>query len=82
MSDVLERPTSSTIEKELPTNYRTRWTSAKKEAVVRGVQDGAITLGNALDRYRLSRTEFSSWQHSYAASGKRGLLAKELQIHR
>lgn len=69
------------IAKELPTSYRARWNSARKAAVVQAVDAGMLSKNKALERYRLSHSEFRSWQISFAAAGQDGLKIRELQAH-
>ena len=66
----------------LPTSYDTRWSASRKAAVVRAVQTGTLSLGTALERYRLSGNEFRSWEEHLATDGVRGLKARELRTHR
>ena len=66
----------------LPASYATRWSASRKAAVVRAVHSGEISLGTALQRYRLSGNEFRTWEEHLAAEGVRGLKARELRIHR
>lgn len=71
-----------TIAAALPKTYATRWSPARKAAVVRAVQVGILAPAKALALYRLSRSEFKSWQKSFADEGLRGLTAKQLAHHR
>lgn len=66
----------------LPASYDTRWSASRKAAVVRAVQSGTLSLGTALERYRLSGNEFRSWEEHFATDGVRGLKARELRNHR
>lgn len=50
----------------LPTSYETRWTNARKAAVVHAVQTGVISLERALALYRMSAHEFESWRRNCA----------------
>lgn len=73
---------SSSEPANLPASYATRWSASRKAAVVRAVQTGTISLGTALERYRLSGNEFRSWEEHLASDGVRGLKARELRSHR
>lgn len=69
------------IAANLPASYATRWSPARKAAVVRAVEADVLELDRALALYRLSLGEFASWQRNYAARGVRGLVAKRLSVH-
>jgi hypothetical protein len=69
------------IAAHLPASYATRWSPARKAAVVRAVEADVIGLDRALALYRLSLGEFVSWQKNYAARGVSGLAAKRLALH-
>jgi hypothetical protein len=70
------------IVSNLPASYATRWSASRKAAVVRAVHSGQLSLGTALERYRLSGNEFRSWEEHLAIEGVRGLKARELYLHR
>lgn len=69
------------IARELPASYKARWNSTRKAAVVRAVHAGMISKNKALERYRLSHSEFRSWQRSFETAGVDGLSVRELQAH-
>ncbi len=69
------------IAANLPASYATRWSPARKAAVVRAVEGGVLDLDRALALYRLSLGEFASWQKNYAARGVRGLVAKRCAMN-
>ena len=48
----------------LPSTNDQRWTFSRKAAVVAAVANGAITFGEAAQRYRLSEEEFLAWQRA------------------
>lgn len=54
---------------------RAYWTSARKETVVRAVDAGLITLGEALTHYDLSPEEFDGWREAVRLKGRGGLRA-------
>jgi hypothetical protein len=54
----------------LPTSYETRWTNARKAAVVHAVQTGVISLDRALALYRMSAHEFENWRKACAPLGQ------------
>jgi hypothetical protein len=58
---------------DLPPDGCTRWVARRKEAVVRAVEGGLITLGEAIERYDLSEEEFESWRRGMRAHGRDGL---------
>lgn len=76
------KDSKSDIVSNLPASYDTRWSASRKAAVVRAVHTGAISLGTALERYRLSGNEFRTWEEHLASDGVRGLRARELRMHR
>lgn len=51
---------------QLPASYETRWTNARKAAVVHAVQSGVISLERALALYRMSAHEFETWRRNCA----------------
>ncbi|WGH78521.1 CtrA inhibitor SciP [Jannaschia ovalis] len=67
---------------DLPPAGTSRWVARRKEAVVRGVQAGLISLDEAIDRYDLSREEFESWQSAMSRHGTNGLKSTLLQRFR
>ncbi|MEM7711133.1 MAG: DUF1153 domain-containing protein [Pseudomonadota bacterium] len=67
---------------DLPPRGTTRWVARRKEAVVRGVQSGLISLEDAIDRYDLSEEEFDGWQASMSAHGTNGLKTTLIQVYR
>lgn len=50
-----------------------RWVIRRKALVVRGVQEGAIALADACERYSLSPEEFDGWERAIARDGNKGL---------
>ncbi|MEM7643716.1 MAG: DUF1153 domain-containing protein [Pseudomonadota bacterium] len=67
---------------DLPPKGTTRWVARRKEAVVRGVQSGLISLEDAIARYDLSEEEFESWLAAMSAHGTNGLKTTLLQVYR
>lgn len=72
---------------DLPTSYETRWTNARKAAVVHAVQNGVISLDRALALYRMSPSEFESWRKictplEQPYSGLRQMPVGETQVAR
>ncbi|MEM7489314.1 MAG: DUF1153 domain-containing protein [Pseudomonadota bacterium] len=67
---------------DLPPKGTTRWVARRKEAVVRGVQGGLISLEEAIERYDLSEEEFDSWQQAVSAHGTNGLKTTMIQVYR
>lgn len=76
------KDSSSETVSNLPTSYATRWSASRKAAVVRAVHTGELSLGTALQRYRLSGNEFRTWEEHLASEGVHGLKARELRMHR
>ncbi|MEM8824046.1 MAG: DUF1153 domain-containing protein [Pseudomonadota bacterium] len=67
---------------DLPPKGTTRWVARRKEAVVRGVQGGLITLEDAIERYDLSQEEFEGWMDAVSVHGTNGLKTTLLQVYR
>jgi hypothetical protein len=67
---------------QLPSSHATRWYKARKAQVVRAVQNGLISLDEALVRYRLSLDEFRSWQSYVGNEGLRSVHARAKHIAR
>jgi hypothetical protein len=67
---------------DLPPHGTTRWVARRKEAVVRGVQSGLMSLEEAIERYDLSEEEFLEWQAGMSAHGTDGLKTTLLQRYR
>ncbi|MEM8850884.1 MAG: DUF1153 domain-containing protein [Pseudomonadota bacterium] len=67
---------------DLPPKGTTRWVARRKEAVVRGVQSGLISLEDAIARYDLSEEEFESWLSAMSTHGTNGLKTTLLQTYR
>ena len=70
------------IATNLPKSYSTRWSASRKAAVVNAVELGVISLGKAMEKYRLSLAEFEGWQESFASKGVQGLKVTKLVAHR
>ncbi|HKL06097.1 MAG TPA: DUF1153 domain-containing protein [Roseovarius sp.] len=60
---------------DLPPRDTTRWTVARKRAVVRGVVHGLLTRAEAQERYELSEEEFQEWLNALSRHGAEGLKA-------
>ncbi len=58
---------------ELPPRSTTRWVASRKAQVVIAVENGLISLDEAMERYNLSLEEFQSWQRALDRSGVAGL---------
>jgi hypothetical protein len=67
---------------DLPPHGCTRWVARRKEAVVRGVEAGLLTLEEAMERYDLSEEEFESWRRGMRAFGRDGLKTTRIQDFR
>jgi len=57
----------------LPPRSTTRWVASRKAQVVIAVENGQISLDEAIERYNLSLEEFQSWQRALDRSGVAGL---------
>ncbi|MFO6463253.1 DUF1153 domain-containing protein [Jannaschia sp. KMU-145] len=67
---------------DLPPAGTTRWVARRKEAVVRGVQAGLLTLEEAIGRYELSEEEFAGWEAAMSNHGTDGLKTTLTQRYR
>ena len=67
---------------DLPPTDTTRWVISRKAMVVAAVQQGVLTVDDALARYDLSQEEFSSWLKAIEQDGVKGLRATRVQKHR
>lgn len=57
----------------------TRWTSARKEEVVRAIHQGERTEADAMREHGLSHEELASWKRRYVVHGAAGLRAMAVQ---
>ncbi|MGE8141068.1 DUF1153 domain-containing protein [Novosphingobium sp. NPDC080210] len=69
-------------EPDLPPRNTTRWVARRKAQVVTAVETGALSIGEAMERYRLSLEEFQSWQRALDRSGVAGLRIAAAQRRR
>lgn len=67
---------------DLPPADTKRWVIRRKAAVVAAVSGGLLTLGEALERYRLSLDEFLAWRRLMKQHGVDGLRAERVQEYR
>lgn len=67
---------------DLPPADTSRWVISRKAMVVAAVQQGLLTLDDALVRYGLSEEEFNSWLKAIEHDGVKGLRATRVQKHR
>ena len=68
--------------RELPPPDTRRWVARRKAQVVTAVETGALSIGEAMERYRLSLEEFQSWQRALDRSGVAGLRIAAAQRRR
>ena len=57
----------------------TRWTAARKEAVVADVRAGRLTFDEAIATHGLSAEELQDWERRFARHGRRGLASTRAQ---
>lgn len=67
---------------DLPDTTTVRWVAKRKAAVVKGVQQGLISLDEACRRYSLSEEEYSSWENAIAQNGMTALKVTQLKKFR
>ena len=58
---------------DLPEVGLSRWTAARKSAVIRGVMFGLISSREAIERYDLTEDEFHEGLRCYVDHGRNGL---------
>jgi transposase-like protein len=61
----------------LPVPGVARWSPNRKEAVVKAVRRGALSVEEADRRYDLSPDELNEWLRRYAAHGRAGLAVSK-----
>ena len=66
----------------LPLPETTRWTVARKAAVINGVRQGLLTVEQACERYHLSIDEYRAWERDFDSHGKAGLRSTRVGIYR
>lgn len=67
---------------DLPPRSTRRWVARRKAQVVIAVENGLISLAEAMERYSLSLEEFQSWQRALDRNGVSGLRIAAAQEHR
>jgi hypothetical protein len=67
---------------DLPPPDTRRWVASRKAAVVRAVVYGLLTQADALERYALSKDEFSEWVRAVSEHGEDALKTTSLQKYR
>lgn len=67
---------------DLPPRSTKRWVASRKAQVVAAVENGLISLEEAMERYSLSLEEFQSWQRALDRSGVAGLRMAAAQDRR
>jgi Protein of unknown function (DUF1153) len=65
---------------DLPTTGR--FTKARKSQVLAAINDGEMTVPEAMERYHFSCDELTAWSTSEAAHGIDGLRAKFQELRR
>ena len=65
---------------QLPSTCSTRWNARRKAAVVRAVASGVISLEKAQAMYRLSLSEFYSWQRFLDVDGIDKVIGQALGV--
>ncbi len=67
---------------DLPDPGTRRWVASRKAAVVRAVEGGLITRGEAMNAYGLSEEELRSWHAAVEKHGEAALKATLIQRYR
>jgi hypothetical protein len=67
---------------DLPPAETRRWVASRKAAVVNAVQAGLISRSTAMETYRLSEEEFTSWEAAVTNHGPAALRTTWLQRYR
>jgi hypothetical protein len=68
--------------REMPQNFRLRWTARRKAEVVIAVETGILSLNEACERYIISPEEFFTWKNDYAHEGMESLRCNALKRQR
>jgi transposase-like protein len=69
------------LDQELPPSDTIRWSPRRKAAVVEGVLQGVISLGEACQRYTLSAEEFMAWRAAVETHGIGALRVTRTQCY-
>lgn len=77
----LPRRTSDLIRTPLPRPDQ-RMTPNRKARIVDGVAAGELTIGQAIDRYGMTISEYLSWERKLDNHGVDGLRMTRLQQYR
>ncbi|MFK7937846.1 MAG: DUF1153 domain-containing protein [Roseovarius sp.] len=67
---------------DLPPPSTVRWVASRKLAVVRGVLYGLLTQSEALERYSLSKEEFTEWIKAVSEHGEKALKVTTIKKYR
>lgn len=67
---------------DLPDPATQRWVASRKAAVVRAVNHGLLSRGEALKLYNLSEEELDSWKRHVERHGEVALKATRVQSYR
>jgi len=67
---------------DLPASDTKRWVASRKAVVVKAVTHGLLSLGDAMERYRLSEEEFHFWREATQRHGDKALRVTRLQKYR
>ena len=67
---------------DLPASDTKRWVASRKAVVVKAVTHGLLSLGDAMERYRLSEEEFDFWREATQKHGDKALRVTRLQKYR
>ncbi len=70
------------LRRRLPATDTRRWVASRKAAVVAAVDAGAISAEEAMEMFRLSEEELTSWRESLSEHGVPALYATRLQVYR
>jgi Protein of unknown function (DUF1153) len=65
----------------LPPASGKRWTAERRAIIVCSVQQGALSVGAALDRYCMDISELETWCKAYYQNGLTGLKNKSMHAH-
>jgi hypothetical protein len=65
-----------------PAGTRQRWVIRRKAQVVAAVRGGLLSIGEACQKYTLTREEYLLWHKCAARYGRAGLRATRVQQYR
>src|SRR5437763_8369876 len=69
-------------EGKLRQSHIRRWTIRRKASLLEALQNGAVSVEKASERYQLSVEELRAWERDFERYGMYGLRSTRVQIYR